>query len=185
VSASLRSSVHLTRAGLASEARCVKELNQEYGTRKGRSVPMAIRDLIPWSRGRDVSVRRGDELNPFLTLHREMNRLFDNVFRGFDVAPFGGTERLFQRAMDGGWPNIEVSETGKEVKICAELPSLDEKDVQVELANGVLSISGEKKTRARTRTGYSASAITVVSSGGSPLTTWTKARSPLRSRTGS
>jgi HSP20 family protein len=107
---------------------------------------MAIRDLIPWSRGRDVSVRRGDELNPFLTLHREMNRLFDDVFRGFDVAPFGGTDRLLHRAMDGGWPNIEVSETGKEVKVCAELPGLDEKDVQVELANGVLSISGEKKT---------------------------------------
>ncbi len=44
---------------------------------------MSIRDLIPWSRGRDVSVRRGDELNPFLALHREMNRLFDDVFRGF------------------------------------------------------------------------------------------------------
>jgi HSP20 family protein len=106
---------------------------------------MSIRDLIPWSRGRDVSVRRGDELNPFLALHREMNRLFDDVFRGFDLAPVGGTNRFLDR-MGGGWPNIEVSETEKEVKVCAELPGLDEKDVQVELANGVLSISGEKKT---------------------------------------
>jgi hypothetical protein len=40
---------------------------------------MAMRDLIPWSRGRDVAPARGDD--PFLTLHREMNRLFDNVFR--------------------------------------------------------------------------------------------------------
>jgi HSP20 family protein len=32
------------------------------------------------------------------------------------------------------------------VKVTAELPGLDEKDVQVELANGVLSIKGEKKT---------------------------------------
>ena len=47
---------------------------------------MAIRDLIPWNRGRDVTVTRGDEINPFLTLHREMNRLFDDVFRGFDLA---------------------------------------------------------------------------------------------------
>jgi hypothetical protein len=35
---------------------------------------MAMRDLIPWNRSRDVSVRRGED-NPFLTLlHREMNR---------------------------------------------------------------------------------------------------------------
>ena len=43
---------------------------------------MAIRDLIPWSRGREVSVRRGEELNPFLMLHREVNRLFDDMSRG-------------------------------------------------------------------------------------------------------
>lgn len=104
---------------------------------------MAVRDLMPWTRGRDVSVRRGEEVNPFLTLHREMNRLFDDVFRGFDIAPFGG-DRFFDRAM--GWPNIEVSETDKEVKVTAELPGLEEKDVQVELANGALCIKGERKT---------------------------------------
>lgn len=109
---------------------------------------MAIRDLIPSSRGRDVAVRRGEDFNPFLTLHREMNRLFDDVFRGFDLAPFG-TDRLFDRAM--GWPNIEVSETDREVKVTAELPGLDEKDVQVELANGTLAIKGEKRTETEDR----------------------------------
>lgn len=44
---------------------------------------MAARDLIPWSRGRDVTVRRGEEPNPFVALYREVNRLFDDVFRGF------------------------------------------------------------------------------------------------------
>ena len=104
---------------------------------------MALRDLIPWNnRGHEVSVRRGEEHNPFLTLHREMNRLFDDVFRGFDLAPLGA-DRSLDRAM--GWPNIEVSETEKEVKVLAELPGLEEKDVEVELANGVLAIRGEKK----------------------------------------
>ena len=104
---------------------------------------MSMRDLMLWNRGRDVTVRRGEEVNPFLTLHREMNRLFDDVFRGFDVAPFGSA-----RGGDGGmgWPNIEVGETDKEVKVTAELPGLEEKDVEVELANGVLAIKGEKKT---------------------------------------
>ena len=105
---------------------------------------MAIRDLIPWNRGRELSVRRGEELNPFLTLHREVNRLFDDMFRGFDLAPFGNADRLFDRGF--GWPNVEVSETNNEVEVTAELPGLDEKDVDVQLANGVLTIRGEKKT---------------------------------------
>jgi HSP20 family protein len=104
---------------------------------------MNVRDLVPWSRGRDVTVRRGEETNPFLALHREMNRLFDDAFRGFDVAPFG-LDGGFSRAF--GWPNIEVTDTDKELKVTAELPGLEEKDVQLELANGVLAIKGEKKT---------------------------------------
>src|SRR5258707_15706258 len=100
---------------------------------------MNVRDLIPWNRGRDVTVRRGEETYPLLTLHREMNRLFDKVFRGFDLTSFG-SERVLT------WPNIEVSETGKEVKVRAELPGLEEQDVEVQLSNGVLTIQGEKKT---------------------------------------
>jgi HSP20 family protein len=81
-------------------------------------------------------------MSPFLSLHREMNRLFDDFFRGFDVSPFGSG--FFDRA--AGWPNIEVSETDKEVKITAEVPGLDEKDLAVDLADGVLTISGEKRS---------------------------------------
>ena len=101
------------------------------------------RTLIPWNnRGREVGIHRGTDVHPFFTLHREMNRMFDDVFRGFDLAPFGPT-----RALDGlGWPQIDIDETDKEVRITAELPGLDEKDVSLEIANGVLSISGEKKS---------------------------------------
>ena len=69
-------------------------------------------------------------------MHREMNRMFDDVLRGFDLAPFGPTSR----SLGGlGWPRIDIDETDKEMRISAELPpGLDE--------NGVLSISGEKKT---------------------------------------
>jgi HSP20 family molecular chaperone IbpA len=105
---------------------------------------MAIKDLIPWNnRGREVGFQRGTDVHPFFALHREMNRMFDDVFRGFDLAPFGPSSR----AQDGlGWPQIDIDETDKEVRITAELPGLDEKDVSLEIANGVLSISGEKKT---------------------------------------
>ena len=108
---------------------------------------MALKDLIPWNRGREVTVRRADAPSPVLALHREMNRLFDEAFRGFDLAPFGISDRFF----GGGasWPNIEVAETDKEIKVTAELPGLDEKDIDVHLANGVLTISGEKHAEMR------------------------------------
>src|SRR3981189_2267755 len=107
---------------------------------------MAIKDLIPWNNGgREVGFQRGADIHPFLALHREMNRMFDDVFRGFDLAPFGPSSR----AQEGlGWPQIDIDETDKEVRITAELPGLGEKDVSLEIANGVLSISGEKKTGA-------------------------------------
>lgn len=108
---------------------------------------MAVTDLIPWGRGRNVPAQRGGDVNPFMSLHREMNRLFDDVFRGFDLAPF--EDRFFERSI--GWPNIEVSETDKDVKVTAELPGLEENEVGVELANGVLAIKGEKKTETEDR----------------------------------
>jgi HSP20 family protein len=104
---------------------------------------MAIRDLIPWNKNQQLT--RGEAYDPFLTLHREMNRLFDDVFRGF--GSFGSVGRLGAPLMEGqfGWPRIELNETDKTVTVSAELPGLSEKDVQVEIANGVLSIRGEKK----------------------------------------
>ena len=88
---------------------------------------MALRDLIPWNNGsRELS--RNDP-SPFLALHREMNRLFDNAFRSFDIGPFGHTRVM-------SWPSVEVSETDREIKVTAELPGLEEKDVNVELAGG-------------------------------------------------
>src|ERR1700740_2346923 len=87
--------------------------------RHAMEATMRVKDLIPWNRGRDVRVRLGQEASPFLALHREMNRLFDDVFRGFDLAPFG-FDRGFDRTM--GWPNIEVSDTDKQMKETEELP---------------------------------------------------------------
>ena len=100
---------------------------------------MAIRDLIPWSKPQELAPAR-DGFDPFLTLHREMNRLFDDVFRGF------GSPGL-SSSMEGrlGWPKVELSETDKALTLSAELPGMTEKDVQVEITNGVLTIRGEKK----------------------------------------
>src|ERR1700732_552934 len=108
---------------------------------------MNVRDLVPWSRGdRDRSpATRSESISPVLSLHREMNRLFDDVFRGFDDS------RLF--AGRGGWPSMDVEEDDKEYRVTAELPGLEERDVEVLLQDGLLTVRGEKKleTDARDR----------------------------------
>ena len=101
---------------------------------------MSMRDLIPWGRNQQTPSRYREESDPFMTLHREMNRLFDDVFRGFDVTPFGGAGWM------PNWPNVEVVETSTDVKISAELPGLDEKDVEVFMSDGSLIVRGEKKS---------------------------------------
>lgn len=105
---------------------------------------MAIRDLIPWSRQENrlpvpVSTERDQGDHPLLSLHREVNRLFDDVFRGFGAPSLGGFDRSL------AWPNLELGETDKEVRVTAELPGLDEKDVEITLEEGVLTLRGEKK----------------------------------------
>jgi HSP20 family protein len=99
---------------------------------------MNMRDLIPWSRGASSPAQYREPVSPFLTLHREMNRLFDEAFRSFDApALFGGMP---------SWPNIEVADTDKELRVSAELPGLDQGDVEVLLDDGALTIRGEKKS---------------------------------------
>ena len=61
---------------------------------------MNMRDLIPWSRGGGTpqgqsgyqapSVFQNEGESPFLALHREMNRLFDDAFRNFDAPALFG-----------------------------------------------------------------------------------------------
>ena len=101
---------------------------------------MALTDLVPWNRNRSIASRSSDERDPFLAIHREMNRMFDDVARGFGIGlPSGGS-------LSRSWPNLEVSETDKAVTVVAELPGLDQKEVDVSLHEGVLTLKGEKKS---------------------------------------
>jgi len=100
---------------------------------------MKVRNLVPWSKNRNVAPRDAEGTNPFLALHREMNRLFDNFFEGFDTP----LESRF--GWSSSWPKVDVSDDDKEVRVVAELPGLDEKEVEVTLSGGVLTLKGEKQ----------------------------------------
>ena len=103
---------------------------------------MSIRDLMPRSRSSDVPATYGrGEDSPFLSLHRNMNRLFDDMFRDFGRQPFG----LAQSSM-ANWPSVEITETDNEVRVTAEMSGMDEKDVEVLMDDGVLVLRGEKRS---------------------------------------
>jgi len=116
---------------------------------------MAIRDLIPWSRQENrlpvpVSAERERDTHPLQSLHRDVNRLFDDVFRNFGMPAFTGFDRL------SGWPHLELGETANEIRVTAELPGMDEKDVEIFVEDGALTLRGEKKSEVEDKDrGYS------------------------------
>ena len=91
--------------------------------------------------GAQLDVRREWEY-PFGAFQRQMNKLFDDFFGGFEVSPWAPVERILAGAYT---PHVDVSETDKEIKVSAELPGMDEKDIDVSLTRDTLTIKGEKK----------------------------------------
>jgi HSP20 family protein len=101
---------------------------------------MNMRDLVPWGRQTSnnqapVPYREG-EMSPFFSLRREVDRLFDDFFRMPSLG-FAGT------AMS--WPSLEVADQDREVRVTAEIPGMNEKDVELLVQDGVLTIRGEKR----------------------------------------
>ncbi len=89
--------------------------------------------------------------HPMAELRRQMDRLFDDFTQGFRFPTFGGV----------GWPGHEldvfgpaqgivdvkfdVSESGSDIEVTAEVPGMKEDDIDVQVSDSVLTIKGEKK----------------------------------------
>ena len=103
---------------------------------------MASRFLIPFG-GRGLA-SRGD---PFLSLHREMNRLFDDTFRGLDQSESGQARFLA--------PSLDVHESGDEFCVTADLPGIAPEDIDLQIEGDMLTITGEsKREEERDEKGY-------------------------------
>ena len=95
---------------------------------------MNFKSLIPVRREpNDVRL-----FNPFLSLQREVEDVFQNFTRDWPTFRSAGLATDLV-------PSTDVVENDKEIQITAELPGLEEKDVQINLADDVLTIKGEKK----------------------------------------
>ena len=105
---------------------------------------------LPSKTEAETPARVGGEWPPLANLRREIDRLFDDFgFDGgrralgrsvFGIEPFWRGELTF-----GTTPAVDVVEKDKEYEITAELPGLDEKNVEVKFADGFLTIKGEKR----------------------------------------
>lgn len=96
---------------------------------------MDFRSMVPFG-GSDLA-RRGDG-DPFQAFRRDFDRMVETMFQGATPTRWAG--------MPGGVDlRLDVSESGEEIKVRAELPGVDEKDVEVMLADDLLTIKGEKR----------------------------------------
>jgi HSP20 family protein len=115
---------------------------------------MTLKEIVPWRWG---GLRRwDDEERPFEsflremdTLHKDMDRLFDEFWKGSGHHSMMTTPR--HSMMGGPWeysevmPRVDETEDDKAFHIRVELPGMDQDDVDINLANGMLTIRGEKK----------------------------------------
>jgi HSP20 family protein len=98
---------------------------------------MPITDLIPWKR----QEKPRQEEAPALQIQQQMDRLFDNFFRGSGLEQFGP----FREGWDVFNPQVDAIETDRDITVSVELPGMEEKHIDLTLSRDMLTISGEKR----------------------------------------
>lgn len=103
---------------------------------------MATRSPVPFSGSRGLQ-----HFDPLLDFHRQVDRLFDDVF--------GGGLRLASGSSAAAMPRIDVHEDEKEICVTADLPGVRPADVDVRVDGDLLTISGEcRQDTERDESGY-------------------------------
>lgn len=108
---------------------------------------MAETTKLPLKSGKGALAETG--LTSFERMRREMDRLFDDFGRGFlSLAPrrfMADVEPFWSSMGRGHEPVVDVVERPDRFEVTAELPGMDEKNIEVKVSNGNLVITGEKK----------------------------------------
>ena len=99
-----------------------------------------MKSLTPWFK-RSLPVVRKEEEHPFYALQKEMNNLFHDFGKNFDLSAMDFADDSFGDFT----PRVDMQESPKEITLTAELPGMEEKDIQLKLAGDVLTVSGEKR----------------------------------------
>ena len=104
------------------------------------------KDKVPVQRN-DAGKDQDDLASPLRDFHRDIDRLFERTFRDFGFSSFA-MDRPFWPAADGLFkPVTDLSASDKEYTITVEVPGAKKDDIKIEVANNVMTISGEKKQK--------------------------------------
>ena len=114
---------------------------------------MELKNLLsPWnwfkkeeeSRSTSSQVLSKTTDHPLSRFHSDIDKLFENFFQGVPLSPF---------RQEGGsaWggvilPQVDIGESKKDYTIKVEVPGIDEKDIDLTIADGTLLIRGEKRS---------------------------------------
>jgi len=122
-------------------------------------MPTALKKDLPKTKKTKAPPASQEEQHPLLGLRQEVDSLFDNFFSNFSLGPFARYRDDFDpfrkigaalTPSHGFMPSMDVKETDKEFRVSAELPGMDEGDIELSLADGQLVIKGEKKEETKT-----------------------------------
>ena len=99
---------------------------------------MAITDLVPWKKTSNDLAVRGQGLDPFARVRHNMDEMFSDVLRSW-IGPvnLNGNGSFL--------PQVDIKDTAKEIRVTAELPGLEQKDIEVSIVDGSLRLKGEKQ----------------------------------------
>lgn len=146
-----------TAAGRQAQAQGSRGADQEQrlpvgreGTRRGTTPSRQQSPLLPSIFAAPPGLLTGAFMtNPFGFMRRmseEMNRIFESGGMSGMVMQGGGSD---QAGMTTWMPQIEINQTGNEFLVRADLPGLKKDDVTVEVDDGFLKLSGERRQEAR------------------------------------
>jgi len=112
---------------------------------------MAITDLVPWRKTNQTPALRRQNRDPFFQLRQNIDEMFDRFLGDWS----GGMNWLDKPFGTFGsfMPEVDVSETSKEVRVTAELPGMEQKDLEVSFLDGAVTIKGEKRQEHEEETG--------------------------------
>ena len=91
-----------------------------------------------------MAIIRWDPFRDVVTLRERMNRMFEDVFSG-------RAEEGKEMTTSTWAPSVDIFETEKELVLTAEIPGIDEKDVEIKIEDNTLSLKGERKFEKETK----------------------------------
>ena len=85
-----------------------------------------------------MQMTKWDPFKDLLTLQDRMNRLFDDSMRGVRQTDEGLAGAVWS-------PAVDIYETDNEVVLKAEVPGVNQKDIDIQVENNTLTLRGERK----------------------------------------